>query len=187
MFAFDCGGPRTVGPQHSAYRFTCTTHSHVPSCGHGRDQAELDVVVDQELNDCWWPLIRSLLTSSISTYDKPHVWISVRSFVLKKHRSLHSWPTAMSLFTSRTISFYQNICWELPFGGNTQLLQTIYQDCIFYKLLHQMKVPNQSHWIPNPISHLPIMLFDELTNVYRLVACVCSAWNCCGSLDSCSL
>ena len=102
--------------------FNCTTHSHVPSCGHGRDQAELDVVVDQELSDCWWPLIRSLLTSSISTYGKPHVWISVGSFVLTKHRSLHSWPTAMFLFTYKTVSFYSNICWELPFGGNTQLL-----------------------------------------------------------------
>jgi menaquinone-dependent protoporphyrinogen IX oxidase len=36
-----------------------------------------------------------MLTSSISTFGKPHVWISVRSFVLKRHRSLHSWPTAM--------------------------------------------------------------------------------------------
>ena len=42
-------------------------------------------------------------------------------------------------------------------------------------------------WASNPISHLPIMLFNELTNVYRLVACVCCAWNCCGSFDSCSL
>ena len=32
--------------------------------------------------------------------------------------------------------------WELPFGGITPLLQTICQDCMFYKLLHQMKVPN---------------------------------------------
>ena len=42
-------------------------------------------------------------------------------------------------------------------------------------------------WASTPISHLPIMLFNELTNVYHLVACVCCAWNCCGSLDSCSL
>ena len=87
--------------------FNCTAHSHVPSCGHGREQAELDVAVDQELSDCWWPLLRSCLTSSRSTYGKPLVWISVRSFVLKKHRSLHSWPTAMFIFTFRTVSFYK--------------------------------------------------------------------------------
>jgi hypothetical protein len=39
----------------------------------------------------------------------------------------------------------------------------------------------------NVSSHLLIMLFNDLTNVYRLVACVHSAWNCCGSLDSGSI
>ena len=67
---------------------------------HKVEGPKLDSYLPQELSDCWWPLIRSLLTSSISTHGKPHVWISVKSFVLKKHKSLHSWPTAMSLFTS---------------------------------------------------------------------------------------
>ena len=92
---------------------------------------------------------------------------------------MHPWPWfcvlfSCSAFHSGALAAWLTLAWHRHGSFDSCSLQNVMD-------LHN----HTSVW--NVSSHLPIMLFNDFTTVYRLVACVNSAWNLCGSLDSGSI